>query len=208
MHVAAERPENLFRSGYHVVSSLTTLILLEEVLSKNGAIWAATAFAAFAWSLELSRRRVPAFNDFLMRAMGPIAHRHEAHRVNSATWYATGLMLIAPAFSVPTLAMALVCAGLGDPAAGFFGRRYGRTKLVNGRSFEGTLAYAVASFIGCLAALAAWHGNIPPSLGLVAAVVAALTGALTELFCTRVDDNFAVPVMVSIMVGFVFQGAV
>jgi dolichol kinase len=87
------------------------------------------------------------------------------------------------------------------------GRRYGSTKLVNGRSLEGTMAYAVVAFLGSLAVLAAWHGEVPPSLGLLAAAVAAVTGALAELFSKRVDDNFAVPVAVALMVGLVFQGA-
>ncbi len=208
MHVATERPENLSRSSYHVLSSMATLILLEMVLNREQAVWVATAFAMFAWTCELSRRHVPGVNELLMRMLGPIAHRHEWHRVNSATWYGTGLAFIAPVFATPTLALAVVCAGLGDPAAGFIGRRYGRTKLVHGRSLEGTIAYAVASFLGCLAVLALWHGNIPPSRGLLAAGVAAVTGALTELFASKIDDNFIVPITVSLAVGVVFGGAV
>jgi dolichol kinase len=36
--------------------------------------------------------------------------------------------------------------------------------------------------------------------------VAAVSGAVTELFCRRVDDNFAVPVVVALAVGLVLQG--
>jgi dolichol kinase len=117
----------------------------------------------------------------------------------------TGLALIAPFFAQPTLALALVTIGLGDPAAGFVGRRYGRHILVNDRSLEGSLAYVVVAFLAGWAALAIWH----PALGELAvasAAVAAVSGAVTELFCRRVDDNFAVPVVVALAVGLVLQG--
>jgi dolichol kinase len=205
MHVAAARPENLFRSAHHAIASMGALVLLEWVLTPQSAVIAATAFAAFAWTLELTRRAWPAWNAVLMRALGVIAHRHEHTTVNSATWMGTGLALIAPFFAQPTLALALVTIGLGDPAAGFVGRRYGRHILVNDRSLEGSLAYVVVAFLAGWAALAIWH----PALGELAvasAAVAAVSGAVTELFCRRVDDNFAVPVVVALAVGLVLQG--
>lgn len=205
MHVAAARPENLYRSAHHALASVGTLLLIEMVLDHRGAVIAATSFAAFAWALELSRRTFPAWNTVLMRAMGLIAHRHETTGINSATWMGTGLAIIAPFFAQPTLALAVITIGLGDPAAGFVGRRYGRHKLMHDRTLEGSIAYVVVSFLAGWAALSWWH----PSLGaqaVAAAAVAAVAGAVTELFCRRVDDNFAVPIVVSLAVGLVLQG--
>lgn len=205
MHVAAARPENLYRSAHHAISAVGTLLLIELVLDHNTAVLAASAFAAFAWTLEITRRIFPEWNAVLMKALGFMAHRHEATSINSATWMGTGLACIAPFFAQPTLALAVITIGLGDPAAGFVGRRYGRHRLVNGRSLEGSLAYVVVSFLAGWAALAIWH----PALGgraVAAAAVAAVAGAVTELFCSRVDDNFAVPIVVSLAVGLVLQG--
>jgi dolichol kinase len=206
MHVAAARPENLYRSAYHALSAVTTLWLLEEVFDRRMAIAAALAFAIFAWTLEVTRRRIPAWNGFLMKHLGIIAHRHERSAVNSGTWFGTGLAIIAPLFAVPTCALALATIGLGDPAAGFVGRRFGKVKLVNGRSLEGTITYALVSFIAGLAVMGLWHREIAADRAVLAAGVAAVAGALTELFCRRVDDNFAVPVVVSVAVGLVIQG--
>lgn len=205
MHVAVARPENLFRSAHHALSSLATLVVLETVMNREKAVAAALTFAAFAWSLEASRRRFPAWNAMLMRRLGFIAHPHEVSAINSATWMGTGLAIIAPFFVLPTLALALVTLGLGDPAAGFVGRRFGRHKLVNGRSLEGTLAYGVVAFLAGWAVLAVWHPGLGPVM-VVAAAVAAIVGAITELFCRKIDDNLAVPVMVSLAVGLVLQG--
>jgi dolichol kinase len=205
MHVAAARPENLYRSAHHVISSFGTLLLIEMVLNAHTAVLAASAFAAFAWTLEITRRVFPAWNAVIMRSLGFMAHRHETTSINSATWMGTGLALIAPFFAQPTLALAVITIGLGDPAAGFVGRRYGRHKLVNDRTLEGSLAYFVVSFLAGWAALSFWH----PALGgqaMAAAAVAAVAGAVTELFCRNVDDNLAVPVIVALAVGLVLQG--
>ncbi|MSQ02899.1 MAG: hypothetical protein EXR71_13565 [Myxococcales bacterium] len=205
MHVASARPENLYRSAQHALSSLVVILLLEMALSEKSAVVLATAFAALAWTLELTRRRFPAWNQVLMRTFGVVAHKHEATAVNSATWMCTGLALIAPFFALPTLALAVASVGFGDPAAGFVGRRFGRIKLVHGRSLEGTVAYGVVAFLSGWAILSIWH----PSLGgrgIIAAAVAAVTGAIVELFSSRIDDNFAVPILTAAAVGVVLQG--
>lgn len=204
MHVAVARPENVLRSLQHAGAALVVLLLVEMVLDARAAVVASASFAVFAWTLEITRRRFPAWNGVLMRLFGPVAHQHEAQTVNSATWMGTGLAIIAPFFAQPTLVLAVATLGFGDPAAGFVGRRFGKHKLVNGRSLEGTLAYAVVAFLAGWAALEVWH----PALGgrgVVAAAVAAVTGAVTELFCRRIDDNFLVPILTSAAVGLVLQ---
>lgn len=180
-------------------------MLLETVLNPAGAIVLATAFAILAWTLEVTRRRNPEWNAFLMRHLGPIAHKHEVYSINSATWFCTGLAVIAPFFAFPTLAVAVASIGFGDPAAGFVGRRFGSTKLINDRTLEGTVAYAVVSFASAWAILSIWHPDIASGRAVAAAFVGAITGALTELFCRKVDDNLAVPVMVSLAVGYVLR---
>jgi dolichol kinase len=207
MHVAVRRPENLYRSAQHVLSALVVLLLIETIFDHHAAILVSSGFAAFAWGLEITRRRWPSWNRVLMRTMGLVAHEHEAHAVNSATWMSTGLAIIAPFFSLPTCALALVTLGFGDPAAGFIGRRYGRHKLVNNRSAEGTVAYALVAFLAGLAVLTIWHPQLGVR-GVLAAALAAVVGALTELFCRTVDDNFAVPVLTAAAVGLVLQGSV
>ena len=84
--------------------------------------------------------------------------------------------------------------GVGDPVAGLIGRRWGRTKLVGGRSLEGSLAFVAAGGIAAAIALIAYYPTL--SLGVIAALAftAALAGALAELLVRKVDDNFSIPV--------------
>ncbi|OKL56546.1 hypothetical protein UA08_08286 [Talaromyces atroroseus] len=116
----------------------------------------------------------------------------------------------------------IVCVGMGDAAASLVGRRYGRLKWFwgGGKSLEGSLAFAVAVFIGLMAAriwlsVGGWTAISDPSLSststataliafwLLAAVkclVAAGGASLTEAVLTGGNDNVIVPVVLWLLV--------
>jgi dolichol kinase len=199
---AQTRPRNLVRNAYHVANAVGVVLLVEVVLpdSLRVRVAVAAAGAAAAWGMELARRWSPRMNGWLMTLFAPVAHAHEANRINSATWYTTAVLVLAVAARVETGAAALMVLGLGDPAAALVGRRFGRTRLANGRSLEGSLAFAGAGFVGALWALSVFHPG-PPDVLVARAAVAAVAGAIAELFVRGVDDNLAVPVVASVALG-------
>ena len=91
----------------------------------------------------------------------------------------------------------------GDAAAALIGRRFGRIRLVNGKSLEGTIAFVTAGY-AMLALVLAWSGC--GGIWYAAAVPAVIAGALVELFQKqlRIDDNFSIP----LATGAVLQSAV
>lgn len=193
-----QRPTNVARTLFHVGSGVLALTLLRVLPSREWLIGAAAAFAGFAWTCELLRRRSAAVNERLMRFFGPVAHAHEWHEVNSATWYATALILMSLVVPLHAAEVGVIVLAIADPAAGIFGRRFGRRRLASGRSLEGSVAFAVAGF------LAAWvwmtaAGTYGPSRVLVAGV-AGVVGAVVELLVSRVDDNLAIPLATSVAI--------
>lgn len=188
------RPSNPTRAVFHVMGGTTAAMVVEHVLPPAWLLPVACGFAVLAWGMELSRRRDPRVNRFLMRLFGPVAHAHEAWRINSATWFSTALVGVALLGSPVAALVAFLVLGWADPAAGIVGRRFGRTRLVHGRSLEGTVTFAVVGTVVSLLALLAWH----PELSLLTQVAFALAGAvpaaIAELFARRIDDNLAIPV--------------
>jgi dolichol kinase len=187
------RPTNYARSGFHVGAAVVCVVLVVS-LSSQQLPWAAGAFAAWAWTMEGLRRVSRRANALMMAFFRPIAHEQERDRVNSATWYMTSLVLLALTYS-PLLCVAGVAVlGLADPLAGLVGRRFGRVRLVNGRSLEGSLTFVV---VGTLAARAAMllvdTGSLSSGVLWITALAAALAGGLAELLSRRVDDNLAIP---------------
>lgn len=195
IHVPSLRPSNYRRNAFHVACAIGVILLVQYVLVTPGRlIGVALLGAAMAWSMEISRRFSPAINRFLMAVFAPVAHPHEAHRVNSATWYATSLVILATGFDPLAGVVALAVLGVGDPTAAIVGRRFGRVRLIHGRSLEGTLAFFVSGLLASLLVLRLWHAELPWALTLGMCAGGAALGALGELFARRIDDNLAVPV--------------
>ena len=198
MHAPSLRATRYRRSLMHALAAVGVLLLAEVVLPGWGwKVGLSLSVVAAVWTLELVRKLWPALNDHLMRFFGATAHPHERFLVNSATWYATGIALLA-LFTTPTVGAAAVAVlGVGDPIAGLVGRRWGRIRIIHGRTVLGTASFVVAGTLAASAALWLWHADLGATIWLIAAS-AALLGGLAELFVKRIDDNLAVPVAAAV----------
>lgn len=194
IHVPSLRPTNYKRNLLHVLSGFVALGVVLAVPSPGWLVGIAATFFVYAWSMEGLRRRSSALNDKLMSFYGPVAHPHEWHRVNSATWYCTALLALALTRSPAVCAAAVLVLGVGDPSAALIGRRWGRIKLLNGRSLEGSLTFVATGSLVAFAALATLFPAL--SIGAAAAMAgaAAVAGAAAELVSRRIDDNLTIPV--------------
>jgi len=191
--VPSLRPTNYARNALHVASAATGIAALEFMPSWSATVALAVAFAVTGWTLEFTRRRSDVINRFSLALFGPTAHPHERERINSATWYCTALVLIALTGIVPAAVVALTVLGAGDPLAAIVGRRFGRIKLVHGRTLEGTLAFIVAGSVAAGVLLALLHPALGVPTILAMAGAGAVAGAVTEAISRRVDDNLTIP---------------
>lgn len=198
LHVPSLRPTNYARNVFHVAWGLCILALIEVVATPAQLLWAALGAAAFAWSCETLRRVAPSTNKWLTLPFRKVIHPHEYHRVNSATWYVTALVLLAATGNAAVQATAVAVLAFADPAAALIGRRWGRTKLVHGRSLEGTLAFTAVGAAVAFGALRLWHADLDAGAAAIVAVAAAVAGAVAELLSRRVDDNFSIPVVAAL----------
>jgi dolichol kinase len=191
----AVRPTNVPRSLFHLASAAVALTAVALLPSRGWLIAIPGTFAVYAWAMEIGRRFSPRLNDHLMRIYGVIAHPHERYRINSATWYGTALVLLALFATVPAMMAAVMVLGVADPVAAFVGRRWGRRVLRAGRSLEGTLAFFVSGTLAAAVVLALSHAGTPVAITIMA-LLAGGAGAIAELFATRLDDNFTIPLAV------------
>lgn len=186
------RPANYPRSILHAGSAAICLGLV-AVLTPQQLPWVAGSFALWAWTTELLRRVWPAANKQIMKVFNIVAHEQERHRVNSGTWYMTALVLLTLTFSPLLCAIAVAVLGFGDPLAGLAGRRFGRIRLVNGRTLEGSAVFLVVGTLAAVGASLLVAHSLTPAMVWATAIAAALAGSLAELFSRRIDDNLSVP---------------
>lgn len=190
------RPMNRARMVMHVAMGGSAVALTVLLPSRAWLVALPLAIAVPAWTAEFLRVRSARVNELMMRLFGPVAHAHERTRVNSSTWFVTGLLLIALSFPRPACAAAVTALALGDTAASLVGRRWGRTRLRSGRSVEGTAAFALVAGAAATLVLRAGFPMAWAQAALLGSI-AGVSGALTELYSERLDDNFSIPVTVA-----------
>jgi dolichol kinase len=192
------RPSNHVRAVFHVMGGTSAAMMVEHVLPPSWLLPVAGLMATWAWSMELTRRRSQRVNRLLMWVFGPVAHAHEAWRINSATWFSTALVAVALIGSPLAALVGFLVLGWADPAAGIIGRRFGRTPLVHGRTLEGTLTFAIVGAAVSFAALWLWHPELTTQTALLLAAAGAIPAAVAELFARRIDDNLAIPIVAAL----------
>jgi dolichol kinase len=171
-------------------------VLLTEVVLPARYLWIAPfGIAALCWSLEAARHCSRRARAIFLHVVRAIAHPHERHRINSSTWFASGLALLAFTLDPMLCAVAVAVLGFADPAASLVGRRFGRTRLLQQRSLEGSLAFVAVGAAVSLVVLAIWHHDVAWTSRLALALGAAVLGAVAELISGGpIDDNLSVPV--------------
>lgn len=200
VEAAVARPTNYTRNVFHIFSGLLALLAIRVMPSRAWLIGVAVVFAGFAWCAEAARRRSSKVNASLMRFFAPVAHPHEYHRVNSSTWYATALLILAVLAPLRAAEVGLVVLAVADPIAGLIGRRFGRTRLRANRSLEGSLGFLVAGGLAVGVWLSMMYG-MPPAAAAVLGGMAALAGAIAELVTTDLDDNVTIPTVTAAVFG-------
>ena len=191
----AVRPTNYARSVFHCASAMVGVVTVGLVRAHAIIVGIAVSFAVYAWAQEIGRRFSPRFNDWLMKMYGPVSHPHERYRINSATWYATALVILALVASRPATMAALAILGVADPVAALVGRRWGKHRFRTGRSLEGMLGFLVSGMVVASLALV-FAGGLALGQILVLAFVGAAVGAVVELVTTKLDDNLTIPIAV------------
>lgn len=95
-------------------------------------------------------------------------------------------------------AVGILVLGYGDGLAAVVGKAYGKRKLVNNKSLEGSLTMLFASFVVVLAILLVAGVSLVSTL--IAAVVVSILSTLIELYTPKGLDNLTVPLFSSLIV--------
>jgi dolichol kinase len=194
------KPRNYSRNLFHVCVGLVSISAYELLLSRAAMIAVGASALGLFIFMDILRRRSAFWNEqFVQRVFGVISRPGEAYRIPSATWYTAALLVGAIFLPQHAVELGALVLALGDPVASLVGKRWGTRKLLGQKSWVGSGAFVVVSFVAATTFL--WL--VVPGVGLARAVtiatVLSLLGALTELLSRRVDDNFSIPLAVGLM---------
>lgn len=95
-------------------------------------------------------------------------------------------------------AVGILVLGYGDGLAAVVGKAYGKRKLVDNKSLEGSLTMLLASFVVILVVLLVSGTALVTTL--IAAVVVSILSTVIELYTPKGLDNLSVPLFSSLLV--------
>jgi len=139
---------------------------------------------------------------YLGRLYGKLFGKMLRNEVKPGQWIVSGgAPVLAAALLVnllfpPWLAAASLAVMLtGDAAAALVGRKFGRHKLVNEKSLEGSVCFLVVGYVATAVILLITQR---PVCDYWIGIAAVLSACLTELFQKqlKIDDNFSIPLAV------------
>lgn len=157
--------------------------LLYLVAPREIVLLAAVIALILTVAVEWGRQRWLALERLFEGLIGPALREGEEQKPTTGTWSMLGILITVLAFKREFAVPAMFYAQVGDPAAEIVGRRWGRHRLPNGKSLEGTLGcFITSAVIGvvCVQML---------PLSLASALVGALVAAVAEVAPLPLGDN-------------------
>lgn len=192
IHGQHARPLRLSRLALHVGLGLLSLWVALEFLTPAQELFFTGLIASLTSLIEATRLKLPKFNAWVLIVGASFAHEQEESRITSATWFWLAMFPIALIGNELVLALTLGVLSLGDQVAGIVGRKFGSIRLVNGRSLQGSLAFALSSALLCMGIMHLYFPELTSHQVTWLTVTASCSGTLSEMACSRIDDNFGV----------------
>lgn len=189
------KPTNYRRNLFHVGMGLFGVLMYELVLNYQWAVGITGILAGSVVLLELARRIHPKVNWALTLPFKHIIRPWERNRPNSASWYSVAVflaVLLMPQFAAE---LGVLILAFADPAATLMGKRFGRKKIYQAKSFVGSATFLITALLTGAILFALAGPEMPPVRAAAMIGTVALTATATELACDRLDDNFAIPLL-------------
>ncbi len=194
---------HLARKIWHVVTVLAMAYIYTKVDRKVALIILSVAMLFFV-GLDIVRLKSAFMNAIAVKVFGRVMRRNELHSPAGTTYLLSGVFISVFLFPYEIVLLSLLFLAIADPVASYFGIRWGKDKIINNKSLQGTMA---AFFVCTIISYIFFHrmGLLTDRI-LLASLIAGIIGALSELLpIYKLDDNLTFPVLCSLSLWTMFN---
>lgn len=146
---------------------------------------------------EITRFKSANFNNWVFEHLTPLVKSKERFQPVGTTFFLLGVLITVIFFPHYIVVTALTFLAISDVAAAVVGERWGKIKILN-KTLEGAISFFVTAI---LSGIVLMHLPLMQTEGLTFRLVVwgSLTAALVELFSYKMDDNFTIPIITSLV---------
>ena len=174
------------RRLFHLITGLSLVLILAYSDRTKGILLILSLFIVTI-IIETIRLHLPKVNRLFFHYFHSLLRGEEKKKLTGTAYFLGGVLLSILLFDVDIALFSITILTVGDPAASTIGKRWGRYRI-KGKSLEGSMAFFITTAMVGLILQRLWPGL--PATVIIAGVV---TGTLTELLSTKVNDNFLIP---------------
>ncbi len=164
-----------------------------------------TAFSALMLLIDIARAGSMKFRSFYDSILGNILRSHEGKeggfQLTGGTHIVLAFLLCALIFPKPLAIMSMFIVVFSDTMAALVGIKFGRTKIGNNKTLEGSLAFL---FTGLAVVYLSPKLSTDSSEVYVGTAAAVIT-TLAELLPLKTDDNIVIPMVFGISYLIIFK---
>lgn len=181
----------------HAAFGLTVLYWVVYSGFSIPTVWTVIGlFVASCFSLEISRHINPKVNQWVCTYFKPVMREAEKNRINSAIFYMVSLLVVYAFCPIQVVILSLLFLAVGDPFAGVIGVYFGKHKISDHASLQGTLAgFAICALMASLYSGYLFETTLNGMSWIVFSLFAGVIGAIAELSFPKLDDNLVIPVV-------------
>lgn len=192
----------ILRKLWHMGMILTVVYLYTNVITTRvGALTALLTIGGAFSFFDISRLWVRPFNKFVIGLFGSVMRKREMNSVSATTPFILSSFVVIAFFPKDIAILSLLCLAFGDVAAGVIGIKFGKDKLIEGKSLQGSLACFTVCFL--LTAAFIYIQNISSPYVPLMCLMGGLAPTIAELFSSKkLDDNFTIPVVTAFVIYF------
>jgi len=193
------------RRLFHLLGGLGIISIYGFLFDHLTAVHVIGTAACFFFIFEHARIRYPEYNAFFTKMAKPFLRAEEHLKESALMPFIIGVFLTILSFPKSIALAAILVLSFSDPLAAIFGILFSKHKNKAGKSFEGSLAFFISSFL-CIFLFFHFSQNSINYINLLMmALIASLVLTFVERIPSRLDDNLIIPIASGFILWFLCQ---
>ncbi len=176
-------------------------LIYQFLLTHSRAIYILGFCACIIYILEQVRINYPGLSSNIKIINKYLFRAEEQLKESAGVPYVMGLLLTLISFPKTVALIAIYTLAVADPLSAIMGIRYGKTKITEHKSLQGSMAFFFSCFMVSFMVLF-WSTDFLTIMvwqGILASFLIAITASLFEIIPLKIDDNLTIPLFTALI---------
>lgn len=189
------------RRFFHMSMGIFIGFIYYSLLSHQLAVSILGTAACLVYILEQIRINYPEHASTFKVLTRYLLRAEEQLKESAGMPFVMGLLLTLLSFPKVVAVTAIFTLAISDPMSAVIGIRFGKNKIVKGKSLEGSAAFFLCTFLIIMLVFGILYKNDMSLVTLLAVIVSLIITAF-EMIPIRLDDNLTIPIVTGLICWF------